>query len=149
MTTQFGCRNQQVYWHSCFNIKTSCYLHLGERQTDNTDKDGSVSVHHYMAMRLGQHIQDEKKLDSFHLCCLRSILKISQKDKVPSTEVLSHTDIPTMYSLHRQCRLHWLGHVHQMEQRCIPKDILYAELISEKIPAGCPQLHFKASVSMT
>ena len=33
-----------------------------------------------------------------------------------------------MYTLLRQRRLRWLGHVHQVEDCRIPKDLLYGEL---------------------
>ena len=45
--------------------------------------------------------RQEMKLNNFHLCCHRNIPKISLKDKVANTEVLSCTDIPTMYILLR------------------------------------------------
>ena len=48
-----------------------------------------------------------------------------------------------MYTLLRQCRLCWLGHVHQLKDGCIPKDILYGGLTSGKRPARYLQLCFK------
>ena len=40
-------------------------------------------------------------------------------------------------------RMRWLGHVYCMEDRCIPKDLLYGELVTGKRPTGCPQLQYK------
>ena len=70
----------------------------------------------------------ERKLNSVHLRSLCRILGISWRDKVPNTEVLDHTGLPTMYTLLRQCRMCWIGHVRHMEDGRIPKDILYGEL---------------------
>ena len=36
-----------------------------------------------------------------------------------------------------------LGHVHRMEDGCIPKDLLYGELATGYRDIGCPQLHYK------
>ena len=58
------------------------------------------------------HARQEKRLNSFHLRSLRRILGISWQDKGTNIEVLSRAGLPTMYTLLRQCRLRWLGHVH-------------------------------------
>ena len=87
--------------------------------------------------------RQEKRLNSFHLRSLRRILGISWQDKVTNTEVLSRADLPTMYTLLRQRRLRWLGHVHRMEDGRIPKDILYGELATGKRNTGRPQLRFR------
>ena len=89
------------------------------------------------------HARQEKRLNSFHLRCLRRILDISWQDKVTNIEVLSRAGLPTMYTLLRQRRLRWLGHVHRMEDGRIPKDILYGELARGKRNIGRPQLRFK------
>ncbi|GCC35901.1 hypothetical protein chiPu_0014390 [Chiloscyllium punctatum] len=48
-----------------------------------------------------------------------------------------------MNSVLRQRRLHWLDHVHRMEDGRIPKDILDGELAFGERPTGHPQLHDK------
>ena len=47
-----------------------------------------------------------------------------------------------MFTLLCQC-LHWLGHVHRMEDGHIPKDLLYGELPTGSRSRGHPQLCFK------
>lgn len=44
-----------------------------------------------------------------------------------------------MFTLLRQHRLRWLGHVHRMPDSRIPKDLLYGELAAGRRPAGRPQ----------
>ena len=73
----------------------------------------------------------------------RHILCISWQDKVTNTDILSRAGLPTMYTLLRQCRLHWLGHVCHMEDGQIPKDVLYRELTSGQRSTGCLQLRYK------
>jgi len=48
-----------------------------------------------------------------------------------------------MYTLLRQRRLRWLGHVHRMKDGRIPKDLLYGELAEGKRPTGRPLLRYK------
>lgn len=85
----------------------------------------------------------EKKLNSFHLRCIRHILGVTWKDKVSNSELLSRTGLPTMYTLLRQRRLRWLGHVRRMEDGRLPKDIMYGELMTGKRNVGRPQLRYK------
>lgn len=89
------------------------------------------------------YVKQERRLDAFHMRCVRRILGISWQDRVPNTEVLSRAGLPTMITLIRQRRLRWLGHVHRMEDGRIPKDILYGELTSGKRGTGRPQLRYR------
>ena len=89
------------------------------------------------------YARQERRLNSFHLRCLRRILGISWEDKVPNTEVLSRANLPTMFTLLRQRRLRWLGHVRRMDDGRIPKDLLYGELAAGKRNTGRPQLRFR------
>ena len=89
------------------------------------------------------YARQEKRLNTFHLRNIRRILDISWQDKVTNAEVLSRADLPSMYTLLRQRRLRWLGHVHRMEDGRIPKDILYGELTAGSRTTGRPQLRYK------
>ena len=48
------------------------------------------------------YAHQEKRLNTFHLRSLQYILGISWQDKVTNTDILSHTGLPTMYTLLRQ-----------------------------------------------
>ena len=48
-----------------------------------------------------------------------------------------------MYTLLRQGRLRWLGHVRRMEEGRIPKDLLYGELELGSRPISRPKLRFR------
>ena len=88
--------------------------------------------------------KQERKLNSFHMRCLRRILGIHWSDKVPNAQVLERAGLTTMFTLLRQRRLGWLGHVRRMEDGRIPKDVLYGELASGKRTVGRPQLRYKS-----
>ena len=85
----------------------------------------------------------ERRLNSFHMRSIRRILGISWQDKVSNADVLSRAGLPTMYTLLRQRRLRWLGHVRRMEDGRIPKDILYGELALGRRTTGRPHLRYK------
>ena len=89
------------------------------------------------------YAKQEHKLNSFHTRSLRRILGISWTDRVTNAEVLSRAGLPTMYTLLRQRRLRWLGHVRRMQDGRIPKDVLYGELSTGKRALGRPKLRFK------
>ena len=85
----------------------------------------------------------EKRLNSFHLRCLRRILSIRWQEKIPNTVVLERAGLPSIFMLLSQRRLRWLGHVHRMADGRIPKDLLYGELSRGARSRGRPRLRFK------
>ena len=87
--------------------------------------------------------RQERRLNRFHMRCIRRILCISWRDKVTNNAVLQRAGIPTMFSLLKQRRMRWLGHVCRMEDGRILKDLLYDELVTGKRPTGRPQLRYK------
>ena len=84
-----------------------------------------------------------KKLNSFHMRCLRSIMRIRQEDRVPDTEVLEKANAESVFSLLKRAQLRWAGHVYRMEDSRIPKQLLYGELASGTRKRGRPKLRFK------
>ena len=66
--------------------------------------------------------------------CLRHIFGITWQERA---------GIFSMYTLLKQRRLRWLGHVVRMADGQIPKDLLYGELVQGHRPRGRPQLRYK------
>ena len=85
----------------------------------------------------------ERRLNTFHLRCLRRILGITWQDWVPNKDVVAQAGLPSMFALLNQRRLGWLGHVKRMKDRQIPKEILYSNLTTGTRPVGRPSLRFK------
>ena len=79
----------------------------------------------------------------FHLRCLRCNLSLSWEDRITNSAVLERAGILSVYTLLRQRRLQWIGHVHRMDEGRIPKQLLYGELVQGKRPVGRPKLRFK------
>ena len=93
-----------------------------------------------MEVSLGQCV---KRLNISHMRCLRRILGITWQVKVTNKVVPERAGIPSLYTLLKQRRMRWLGHVTRMKDGRIPKDLLYGELATGKRPTGRPQLRFK------
>ena len=85
----------------------------------------------------------ERKMNAFHMCSLRRILNITWQDKVPYKTVVERSGCTTMYTLLKQRRMRWVGHVTRMDYGRIPKTLFYGELVQGKLPIGRPQLRFK------
>ena len=83
----------------------------------------------------------ERRLNTFHLRSIRRILGICWQDKVTNADVLYRAGLPTMYTLLRQRRRRWLGHVRRMEDGRIPRYILYGELALGRRTTG--RLHLR------
>ena len=70
------------------------------------------------------YAERERRLNTFHLRIICPILGISWQDRVVSNaDILSHADLPSVWTLLTQRRLRWLGHVCRTEDGRIPKDI--------------------------
>ena len=89
------------------------------------------------------YARQEKRLNSFHLRCLRRLLKIKWQDRVPNTEVLDRAGLLSMPALLSHRRLRWLANVHRMDPHRLPREILYGELRDGARRVGRPQLRFK------
>ena len=85
----------------------------------------------------------ESRLNTVHLRSIRRILGIYWLDNVTNADVLARAGLPSMYTLLRQRRLRWWGHVRRMEDGHIPKDILYGELELGRRTTGRPHLRYK------
>lgn len=85
----------------------------------------------------------ERRLNIFHLRCLRKILGIRWQDKQTNNRVLELAGLPSMQTVLSQRRLTWLGHVRRMDNSRLPKQLLFGELSSGKSPTGRPKPRFK------
>jgi hypothetical protein len=89
------------------------------------------------------YVKQERRLNSFHLRCLRRILHIKWQDRVPNTEVLERAKMSSIQATLCERRLRWLGHVRRMDPGRIPKDLLYGELAQGTRSSGRPKLRYR------
>ena len=84
-----------------------------------------------------------KKLNHFHLSCLRKLLKIRWQDKITDTEVLKKAKMQSVHTLLKLAQLRWTGHVTRMSDERLPKKVLYGELQEEKRSQGGQKKRYK------
>ena len=87
--------------------------------------------------------RQEKRLNSFHLRCLRCILRIHWQDRITNFELLERAGIPSIFAILSKRRFTWLGHLQRVDPGRIPKDLLYGELAEGFHPVGCPRLCYR------
>ena len=119
------------------------YNKLSHRTKVNVYKACVISTLLYGSESQTMRAHQEKRLNVFHMCCLRLILGITWQDKLTNKLVLAKAGVPSLYTLLKQRCMRWLGHVTQMKDGRIPKDLLYGELATGKRPTQQPQLCFK------
>ena len=65
--------------------------------------------------------QHAKRLNHFHTSCLRKLLKIKWKDRIPDTEVLKRAGMLSVHTILKLAQLRWTGHVTRMPDERLPK----------------------------
>ena len=84
-----------------------------------------------------------KKLNHFHLICLRKLLKIRWQDNISDTEVLKKAMMQSVHTLLKLAQLRWTGHVKRMPYERLTKKVLYGELQEGKRSQGGQKKRYK------
>ena len=84
-----------------------------------------------------------KKINHFHMCCLRRLLHIRWQDKVPDTKVLELSGQSSIHTILMKNQARWAGHLVRMPNCRLPKQLLYGELTEGTRPRGRPKKRFK------
>nr|VZI24629.1 unnamed protein product [Spirometra erinaceieuropaei] len=82
----------------------------------------------YGAETLTVYTRQARRLNHFHLSCLRRILRLNWQDRIPDTDVLERTGMLSIYSMLRQMQLRWSGHLVRMDDERLPKRLLYGDV---------------------
>ena len=89
-----------------------------------------------------------KKLNHFHMTCLRKILGITLQKHITDTKVLTLASLLGIYTLMKS-QLHWAGYVVCMKDHRLPKKLLYGELSQIKRSQGGQEKRFKDTVKVS
>ncbi|XP_068756587.1 uncharacterized protein [Montipora capricornis] len=126
---------------------------LTKRVWDNTMLSTNTKMRVYQACVLSTllygseawtlYSYQERRLNAFHMRCLRRLLGITWQDRVTNIDVLAKAGMPSIFAILTQRRLRWLGHVTRMDDGRIPKDMLFGELATGTRPTGRPALRYK------
>ena len=84
-----------------------------------------------------------RKLNGFHMRCLRRILHLKWQDRVPDTEVLERCNIQGIEAMLMRSQFRWSGHVLRMADNRIPKQLLYGQLANAKRNPGGQRKRYK------
>lgn len=84
-----------------------------------------------------------KVLERFHQKCLRRILNIRWQSLTPDTVVLEHSNNSSLETKIMKIQMRWAGHLVRMNDKRIPKQLLYGELAIGKRPQHKPSKRFK------
>ena len=76
-------------------------------------------------------------------------MKIKWQDKVPDTEVLNRSSMPSIHTLLRKTQLRWAGHVVRMPEHRIPKRIFYGELTEGARRRGGQKKRYKDTLKIS
>ena len=89
-----------------------------------------------------------RRLDQFHLRCLRKIAGIKWQDRVTNTEVLQICNITGIEPFLLKAQLRWTGHVMRMPDSRIPKQVFCGELAAGRRPQCGPVRRYKDAVKV-
>ena len=90
-----------------------------------------------------------KKLDQFHLRCLRKVLRVSWKEHVPNQEILRSAELTGIEAMLNQAQLRWSGHVTRIDDSRPPKQLFHAELSTGKRHKGGQRKRYKDVLKST
>ncbi|XP_048001407.1 uncharacterized protein LOC125238175 [Leguminivora glycinivorella] len=104
-----------------------------------------LSILLYASETLTTYAKQERRLNAYHMRCLRYILGVTWKDRMTNEAVLLKTNCSSITAILKQRRLRWLGHVYRMGPERLPREVLLGEIADAKRPVGRPMLRFKDS----
>nr|VZI28302.1 unnamed protein product [Spirometra erinaceieuropaei] len=74
------------------------------------------------------YTRQARRLNHFHLSCLRRILRLNWQDRIHDTDMLERTGILSIYAILRQMQLRWSGHLVRMDDERLPKRLFYGDV---------------------
>nr|VZI32590.1 unnamed protein product [Spirometra erinaceieuropaei] len=89
------------------------------------------------------YTRQARRLNHFHLSCLRRILRLNWQDRIPDTDVLERTGMLSIYSMLRQIQLRWSGHLVRMDDERLPKRLFYGDVATGSRRQGGPIRRYK------
>ena len=90
-----------------------------------------------------RNVQD---LEKFHLRSLRRILRIPWSERVSNTEVLERAEMTGIECMLIRRQLKWVGHITRMDNRRLPKQVLFGQLLNAPRKPGGQKLRYKDTV---
>ena len=140
-TTLEGCQHShhlQKHLQKRMSKASMSFGHLRERPWNNHNVSIRVKGKIYHAIILFTLLYGDetwtmyrrhvKKLHTFMMRHLRSIMKIRWQEKVTNIKVLKRAGLPSMEDLLSRKNLRWTGHLLRMPTDRLPRQVLYSQL---------------------
>ncbi|BHF78098.1 hypothetical protein SprV_0602120800 [Sparganum proliferum] len=89
------------------------------------------------------YTKQARRLNHFHLSCLRRILRLNWQDRIPDTDVLERTGILSIYAMLREIQLRWSGLLVRMDDERLPKRLFYGDVATGSRRQGRPIRRYK------
>lgn len=102
-----------------------------------------LSILLYASETWTTYSKQERRLNAFHMRCLRIILGVTWRDRMTNESVLNLAHTCSITAAIKQRRLRWLGHVLRMDPDRLPRAVMLSEISDAKRPIGRPMLRFK------
>ena len=105
-----------------------------------------LSVLLYGSETLTLHSRHVKLLEGFHMRCVKRILGLTWRDRIPHTDMLARTGLQSIECMLLSGQLRWVGHVCQMPEGRYSRRLLYGQLNEGNRPAHGPKKRYKDHV---
>jgi len=129
---------------------------LREKLWNNNDVTIRVKCQVYRAIVLTTLLYSSKswmlytsqvrKLNSFMMKQLKSIMKFKWWQKISSTKILQRAKLTPIYNQVIICNFKWVGHIARMDEHRLPKQTLFFQLVSGHKKRGRPKLRYKDTI---
>nr|VZI50652.1 unnamed protein product [Spirometra erinaceieuropaei] len=95
------------------------------------------------------YTRQARLLNHFHLSSLRRILWLHWQDRISDTDMLDRSEMLSIYSMLRQMRLRWSGHLVRMDDERLPKRLFYADVAMGSRRQGGQILRYNDTLKST
>ena len=89
-----------------------------------------------------------KKLHTFMMRLMRSIMKIKWQGKVTNIKVFKRAGLPSIEDSIIRKNLRWTGHLLRMPTDRLPRHVLYSQPPDGQRPRGRPRLRYKDTIKI-
>ena len=108
-----------------------------------------ISVLLYGSETVTLYARHLKLLERTHIRCLKEILGLTWRDRVPHVDILRRAGLTSIECTIARNQLRWAGHVYRMPEHRYPKMILYGQLTEGKRPPHGPKMRYKDRLKKT
>ena len=131
-STAYGRLNQRVFSNHNLKVTTKAAVYRAV----------CLSTLMYGAETWTLYQRHSRKLEAFHIQCLRRLLGLTWQDHVPYDTIYERTNTLSFASMFVKRQLTWVGHVIRMDEDRLPRQILYGQLHQgRRHPGGQKKRH--------